>query len=87
MIVTTCSKCPAKIVWATSENGKKMPMDAEPSPDGSFVLVESPDDGTLLAVFHKKAHGYMPSGEVRAAAKHTSHHATCPYADHFRRRT
>ena len=86
MIVSPCSKCEAPMIWCVSTNGKKMPLDADPDEDGTFLLVESPDNGDLLAVFHKRALEYMSQRELEEALRYTSHFATCPDADRFRRR-
>lgn len=66
--MSTCRACPAEIRWARTTNGKAIPLDATPHPDGNVRLVgevahvigpaptlDPDDDGTR----------YMP------------HHATC----------
>ena len=36
-----CASCGAPVVWALSKNGKRMPLNAEPTEDGIFVLEPS----------------------------------------------
>ena len=35
-----CKSCPAQVIWAVTERGKAMPVDAEPGPGGNVQLVE-----------------------------------------------
>jgi hypothetical protein len=37
-----CRSCGAAILWVKTRNGKSMPLDAEPCPDGTLVPA---DDG------------------------------------------
>ena len=74
------------MIWAETASGKRMPVDADPVDGASFVLVEAPDDGRLLAVHvSKAAPDYMTAGELDAAERYTSHFATCPQAAQFRK--
>ena len=36
--ISRCRSCKAPILWATTANGKNMPVDAEPSPMGTVAL-------------------------------------------------
>lgn len=86
MKTAECRSCGAPMIWAETANGKRMPVDADPVEGASFVLVEAPDDGRLLAIHVSKAWpDYMAAGEVDAADRYTSHFATCPDAGKFRR--
>jgi hypothetical protein len=74
--IDKCKACDAPIVWAKTPNGKVIPIDAEPSPDGNVVLFAGPGSGELLAFFRN----------VKGAHRlHKSHFATCPNADRFRK--
>lgn len=76
-----CKSCGRYIIWAKSETtGRMMPVDAEPSAEGTFVLLGF-EDPPIAA----KPDG---SGDPLAAAtaRHTSHFATCPDADQHRKR-
>lgn len=33
-----CGRCPAQIIWLKTPNGKSMPLDAEPRPEGNVVI-------------------------------------------------
>jgi hypothetical protein len=76
--VSRCRSCGAEIVWAITERGKRMPLDAEPSEAGTFV-VRSRVEGERV-VLHAL---YAP--EAGAGLHHTSHFATCPQAGEWRR--
>ena len=82
MKVSNCRSCEAPIVWCVSDSGKNMPMDADSSEDGTFGIIER-DGESPLTVFHKKlvAHGL----EAEDVELHTSHHATCPDANKWRK--
>lgn len=74
-----CKSCGAEIIWLVMESGKKMPCDAQKIPcrenvNGKYILV-------------------LPSGKlIRADIDldsdvygYTSHFATCPAANDFRK--
>ena len=76
--MSTCRSCDAPIIWAITSKGRRMPVDAEPRPDGNVELIDSG--------------GMMPQTVVHAqpplAAEnplHTPHHMTCPQAHEWRR--
>lgn len=70
--MSACRSCGAPIVWATTANRKRMPVDAAPSARGTIML----RDG--------KAHvmGSLEALSLRDAGVelHEPHHATCPDA-------
>ena len=75
MKIDNCRSCGEPIVWTVTKNGKKMPVDAEASSEGTFALE---DDGrNVAAVFHPK--GSAPD-------LHESHFGTCPDRDGWRKR-
>ena len=80
--VAQCSKCEAPIIWVITERGKKMPVDADPTDLGGFVLLERGEDSASppLATHHTKVSGKV----LLLSDRHDSHFATCPHADHFR---
>lgn len=82
MDTKTCRGCDAPIIWTVTTNGRKMPVDADPSDAGTFVLVEEGDDSPI-AVFHTKAQ--EPTWRDRHDGMlYTPHHSTCPQAATFR---
>jgi len=77
--LSKCASCHASIYWASTRIGRAMPIDAEPSDDGNVALVWS--ERLNRIVCHVVAD--------RAGFGHplrTSHFATCPDADRFRRK-
>lgn len=73
----SCRSCGAAVVWAMTQGGKPMPVDAEPAADGNLVVVE--DVAGELRVF--VASGRDWPGEPR----YRPHFATCPDAERWRR--
>jgi hypothetical protein len=72
-----CRTCGAEIVWATTEKGKAIPIDATPNLLQGNISLESsadPREGPL-AKFAKK-------GE---SGSYVSHFATCPQASEHRK--
>lgn len=65
-----CRSCGADIIWALSDHGKRMPVNAEMASGSGFVLEGDPPRARLSV------------GE----AVHLSHFATCPQAGKWRKR-
>lgn len=70
--MSECRSCGAPITWAITDNGKRIPLDAEPAPNGNLILVDGvartpriDDDVPFL--------------------QYVSHFATCPNAQQHRR--
>lgn len=71
--MATCRNCSAVIVWAKTEAGKRMPLDAEPVADGNLVLL----GGIARAA---------TAEEKKAGWKlYRPHWASCPQSDLWRR--
>lgn len=80
MNVVACRSCGAGMIWTETTNGRKMPVDAHPSPSGSFVLTPVVDEPSPLATF-------LPAGErYEGHVLYTSHFATCPNAVQHRKK-
>jgi hypothetical protein len=78
--VSTCRKCPARIIWTiTAATGKRMPVDEEPVPTGDFVLEER---GRDVVAHHVREKGLVVNPR---ADRFTSHFVTCPEAAEFRK--
>lgn len=75
MQISNCRSCGAAVLWAQTENGKVMPVDPAPHPDGNLVLTSI--GGGFQVRVDKAAPG----------EKHRSHFVTCPNAEQHRRRT
>lgn len=79
--MSKCKACGAEIKWILMRTGKKMPVDSQKvpykaDPGGALTLVT--EDGRVVpkAVLDLDSDKYG----------YTSHFATCPAADTFRRR-
>ena len=71
-----CKSCKAPIYWAVTVNAKTMPVDAEPSADGTIGL-------EFLTGCVKARVFVHPNGSGKL---HLSHFATCPDAGSHRRK-
>lgn len=77
--VGCCRSCRARIVWATTDNGKTMPVNPEPDERGNLAL-------------HRDSSGILHARVIRDSApirpwekRGISHFATCPDAPRHRR--
>ncbi|MFC9247780.1 hypothetical protein ACFT7S_28340 [Streptomyces sp. NPDC057136] len=71
--LATCTGCRARICWAlTTANGRRQPIDAEPTADGNLAVMQGPD-GLLYVRSLTKDHPAPRAGEWQAMP----HHATC----------
>ncbi|WP_431935768.1 5'-3' exonuclease [Micromonospora sp. RP3T] len=70
--------CRAKIRWAKTVDGKRMPVDFAPDPGGNLVRVMVAAGDWRIRVL---AAGETPPADL---PRWTSHYATCPDADAFR---
>lgn len=71
-----CGSCQASVIWTVTDRGKRMPVDAQPSKDGSIALTAE-GLGVRARVVEVK---------FRFGRKdlHTSHFASCPFAARHR---
>jgi hypothetical protein len=80
--VSRCRSCGAPIRWAVTVNGKRMPVDDQPTPGGNVSTVPNgAGPGLLLALVHPPGQTTLDADEPRF----TSHFATCPNADQHRK--
>lgn len=87
----TCNSCGNPIVWATTLNDKRIPMDARPDPKGLFLLRRDPAPPPRSS-FHQNGPAWLavPASSAEpppreGEARYTSHFATCPNARQHRR--
>lgn len=77
--LSRCRGCDASVWWAiTEKNGKFIPLDPDPSPDGNLRPTgedRTTDRGRVPVVAHAAAGS---SGEL-----YMPHHATCPSAKYY----
>ncbi|MFC8859300.1 hypothetical protein [[Kitasatospora] papulosa] len=72
--LTRCRRCGAPICWAlTSANGRRQPIDAEPTEAGNLAVMAGAD-GVLYVRTVTAARPDIRPGEWQAMP----HHATCP---------
>jgi len=67
-----CRTCNAPILWAVTEKGKRMPLDAEPTPGGNLIVV----DGIARV---PRIDDEVPF------LQYLSHFTTCPQASQHRK--
>lgn len=72
-----CSGCSAPIIWAYTEQGRRIPLDEHP--------VDTWGDGTYFTLEGHRATVASPLLVQDDQAIYQSHFATCPDADTFRR--
>lgn len=70
-----CRSCEAPIIWATTDSGKRMPLDFDEHEGGNVFLAA---DGTCRV-------GRQEEDTTPGTTRHFSHFATCPNADQHRR--
>ena len=73
-----CKGCGAEILWATTINGKKIPLDPEPDPLRGAVFYDGVQAIVLRAAARKEA---LAEGEPL----YTAHWSTCARAAHYRK--
>jgi hypothetical protein len=71
-----CRSCKAKIVWAETLKGRRMPLDPKPVADGNVEVKERGRALPLAIVMTN-----VPTG---GALRFKSHFATCPQASKWR---
>jgi len=77
-----CRACEAPIRWAVTEaTGKRIPLNAEADPEGNIYVDRWMADGTPVVIVVSDL-ADIPRCE---ALRYTTHFATCPRADEFRR--
>jgi hypothetical protein len=80
---STCSSCGARIYWAVTAAGKRIPIDVDPTLMGLFFLVCRPDH--LLAVSAAAEGPVAEKYRLARANRYDSHFATCPDAAKHRK--
>lgn len=87
--VVKCRSCGAPIIWAITERGKRIPLDAEPNnAKGNMILVpwgkSSLQTGGAPEVTSWEARVVAPLLDANQT-RYMPHHATCPDAKRWRR--
>jgi hypothetical protein len=79
--VNRCRSCNAPIIWATSVNGKPLPLNVQPEPRGNVELLAVGNGQDPVARVLSSAERAERVGEL-----YVSHWVTCPDAAVWRRR-
>lgn len=82
-MASTCSSCAAPIIWTVTAKSKNMPVDAEPTIQGKFVVRRN-GKGVAHSRSYKslREEGKLLGDDVR----YESHWATCPTRDQHRKK-
>jgi hypothetical protein len=76
-----CGSCGRAIRWVTTENGKAMPLDCDPTPDGNVIPI--PQGEGIESLAHVLRKDEQPPEGTR---RFTTHWQTCPTAVQHRGR-
>jgi hypothetical protein len=79
------AECRAPIIWAITQAGKRMPVDAEPSDDGN-VLLQPPLNDAARSPRATVVNPASPPLDGWDGTLHHSHFTTCPAAERWRTR-
>lgn len=76
-----CSSCKARIRWAVTQTGRRIPLDPDPTARGNVRLEPAAPAGVAQTAI------VIPADQrARYAGQlYLSHFATCPYADQHRK--
>lgn len=79
--MTACASCGAQIFWAISVNGSRMPIDADPTPEGNVIVMQSRSnpENKKCVVLSRDAE------RPKDRRLFTSHFSTCPNAKQHRK--
>jgi hypothetical protein len=79
-----CKSCGARVQWAMTERGKRMPVDYEPSPAGNILLQYRMNQPPLAVYLGADAIEHLDG--LQRHRLFTSHFATCPQAKRWRKK-
>jgi hypothetical protein len=83
--MANCRGCNAPIMWAITEEGKRAPLDPEPSSAGNVLVWRRlGDDGAVLTYCATFAGDVLATLVAHGVPLRTNHFMTCPVADRFR---
>lgn len=88
--MTNCKSCGAEILWADTENGKRMPVDVEPVAGGTIVLRHTEVGLAPVAMVTSAEERELLAQQAASRGEElrlfVSHFATCEHADLHRSR-
>ncbi len=77
-MMAKCRSCGAEIRWIVTASGRRMPLDAEPHPEGN---IDADGEGTGYVVKGPQAGDTL----IHGRPLYRSHFATCPFAAQHRK--
>lgn len=81
-----CRSCGAKIQWAITEKGRRMPIDVVPNWEhGNIALYPRKDDVPIAIVVTKTEIEAWRASGAKKRLLFTSHFVTCPQSAHWRK--
>jgi hypothetical protein len=87
MRVSTCKSCGARIIWARTSLGAKMPIDQLATSDGNAVVVGRVLGESTPIVVVLTRDSLARAREQGDLLLYRSHFASCPDAEQWRRPT
>ena len=78
-----CRFCGAPVIWAVTFRGGRMPVDAEPTADGTVLLLDA-IGGQVNAIVVSRYE--LSSARINGGPLRRAHRATCPKAKEWRRK-
>jgi hypothetical protein len=75
-----CRSCGAPIIWAKTQGGKNIPLDAEPGMNGNILLSNG------IAIYCDPIDPDFYDGLSGENQRYVSHFATCPNAEKHRKK-
>jgi hypothetical protein len=81
-----CRSCGARIVWAVTDNGKRMPVDAQSSLDvqGTRLILWTDSEAPTVQRVSSRGAFEVARGELYAGPTWGAHWGTCPSAAEHR---
>lgn len=79
-----CRSCNARIQWAITERGRRMPVDVQPN-DAGNILLQPRVDNIPLAIYLTAEQVAAFDGTLQRHRLYQSHFATCPDAKKWRK--
>jgi hypothetical protein len=74
--IVLCRRCQARIRWAFTPAGRRMPLDADPDPEGNVYWGPTPEDPHRLARVDRDLVAAALTGQLSGDV-YMPHHATC----------
>jgi hypothetical protein len=78
--MTACRSCGAKIFFALTTKGKRMPLDNDPVADGNLVIEASPEGLGEMPLVRP----YDAGVDGETVRRFVSHFSSCPSASRWR---